>query len=104
MLCAQKVLCALARIPARAQGRGRGLILQGQLIRRKEVNTNISNKLLTAQEVAKLLSINESTVYKWTDQGRLPYIDLSIGSGKRCLRFRRSDLEKLIEEKLVQSR
>ena len=61
-------------------------------------------KLLTAKEVAEILSLNESTVYKWADQKRLSYIDLGKdGAGKRCLRFRREDLHKLIEEKLVRN-
>ena len=62
---------------------------------------NSPNKLLTTKEVARFLSINESTVYKWADQGRLCYIDLGKNGGKRCLRFRWSDLEKLIDKSLV---
>ena len=57
------------------------------------------DKLLTAKEVAELLSIDESTVYKWVDQRRLSYIDLGSRWCKRCLRFRRSEIEKLVEEK-----
>lgn len=64
----------------------------------------VMEKLLTAQELMEILNINESTVYKWCDQARLPYIDLSNGGGKRCLRFRKKDIEKLIEEKFVQSK
>jgi len=60
-----------------------------------------SKKLLTTREVAQFLSIDESTVYKWADQGRLCYIDLGKNGGKRCLRFRWTDLEKLIEHSLV---
>lgn len=59
--------------------------------------------MLTARDVAGLLSINESTVYKWADQGRLRYVDLGKEGGKRCLRFRQCDLEELIEGKLVES-
>jgi len=62
---------------------------------------NNPEKLLTARQVAEMLSIDESTVYKWADQGRLVYVDLGKEGGKRCLRFRRPDLEKLIEESLV---
>ena len=61
-------------------------------------------KLLTAKQVAEILSLNESTIYKWVDQKRLSYIDLGKdGVGKRCLRFRKEDLQKLIEEKFVRS-
>jgi len=62
---------------------------------------NSLNKLLTTKEVAEFLSIDESTVYKWADQGRLIYVDLGKNGGKRCLRFRKPDIEKLIEESLV---
>ena len=63
-----------------------------------------AERLLTVKEVAILLSIDKSTVYKWADQKRLSYIDLSKeNAGKRCLRFRREDLHKLIKEKLVRS-
>ena len=65
---------------------------------------NQEEKLLNTRDVAEILKINESAVYKWTDQGRLTYIDLGNGGGKRCLRFRKQDLEKLIEERLIQSR
>jgi len=60
-----------------------------------------NGKLLTVRQVADLLSIDESTVYKWADQGRLVYVDLGKNGGKRCLRFRQLDIEKLIEESLV---
>ena len=57
--------------------------------------------LLTVKEVAGLLRIDESTVYKWADQRRLAFIDLGKEKGKRCLRFRQKDIDKLIEQKLV---
>jgi|GEM_PF-7119165 len=57
-------------------------------------------KLLTVAELAEILSIDESTVYKWADQGRIAYIDLGRGK-KRCLRFRKSDVRQLIENSLV---
>lgn len=61
-------------------------------------------KLLTAKEVAELLSIDESTVYKWVDQGRLSYVDLGKRDGKRCIRFRLKDMEQLVASKLVSAR
>ena len=60
-------------------------------------------RLLKVKEVAELLSVDESTVYKWADQGRLCYVDLGKDNGKRCLRFREKDLEKLIEKNLKSS-
>jgi excisionase family DNA binding protein len=47
-----------------------------------------SNALLTVQQVADYLQLNESTVYQWAQQGRLPAIKL----GGRW-RFRRDDIE-----------
>ena len=58
-------------------------------------------KLLTAQELAEFLCIDESTVYKWANQKRLPYIDLGKDGGRRCLRFRRKDIDKLIQKRLA---
>ena len=64
------------------------------------VNVKADEVLLTVSEVAQILAIDQSTVYKWVDQGRIPYIDLGAGK-KRVLRFRREDIQKLIEENLV---
>lgn len=58
-------------------------------------------KLLTVKEVAEKLRIDETTVYKWADQGRLVYIDLGRKNRHRCLRFLEKDLEHLIAEKRV---
>ena len=58
-------------------------------------------KLLTAKEVAELLSIDETTVYKWADQRRLVFIDLGREGGNRCLRFMESDLKELLAERRV---
>ena len=58
-------------------------------------NLKVIDSLLTVREVAELLRIDESTVYKWADGKRLPYIDLGKGK-KRCLRFQKKDIENLI--------
>lgn len=60
------------------------------------------DKLLTAKEVAELLNIDESTVYKWVDEHRLGYIDLGRRYGRRCLRFKPSDIERMISTNHVQ--
>jgi len=50
-------------------------------------------KLLTVKEVAELLGLAPGSVYHWISQNRLPCVRLS----PRCVRFRRKDLEALIE-------
>jgi excisionase family DNA binding protein len=57
-----------------------------------EETTVSDNRLLNANEVAEFLGLAVGTVYHLVSQKRLPCIRLSA----RCLRFRRSDLEKLI--------
>jgi excisionase family DNA binding protein len=51
-------------------------------------------KLLTIAEVADRLGIQKSSAYHWLSQGRLPCIRLS----KRCVRFRESDVEKMLDQ------
>ena len=58
-------------------------------------------KLLTVKEVAELLKIDVTTVYKWAEQGRLSYVDLGREGGNRCLRFMESDLKEIIAERRV---
>ena len=53
--------------------------------------------------MAYLLNVDESTIYKWTDMGKIRYIDLGTEK-KRLLRFRKEDIQKLIEENLVDKR
>ncbi len=53
--------------------------------------------LLTAKGVSELLQIDLSTVYLWVSQDYLPYICLSEGSRRRCIRFRRSELDLWLE-------
>jgi len=55
------------------------------------------NHLLTVREVADMLKIQESTVYAWASQGKIPSVMLS----RKALRFREKDLQELIESKLV---
>jgi excisionase family DNA binding protein len=50
------------------------------------------DRLMDVNEVAEFLKLAPGTIYHLISQKRLPCIRLSA----RCLRFRRSDLEKLI--------
>jgi excisionase family DNA binding protein len=61
---------------------------------------NFTEPLLTAREVTEILRIDQSTIYKWADEGRLPYIDLGVGK-KRCLRFKLADIKALVESRTV---
>jgi excisionase family DNA binding protein len=51
-------------------------------------------RLLTVPELAERLSISSGTVYHWLSQGRLPCVRFS----SRCVRFRESDVERLLEQ------
>lgn len=52
-------------------------------------------KLLTVAQVAEILNVKESTLYKWTHNRKIHFVKLS----GRILRFRQSDLERWIESK-----
>ena len=60
-------------------------------------------RLLTTKEVANMLNVDESTIYKWADMGKIRYVDLGTGK-KRLLRFRKEDIQQLIEENIVDNR
>jgi excisionase family DNA binding protein len=51
-------------------------------------------KLLTVSELAERLGISAGTAYHWLSQGRLPAVRFS----KRCVRFRESDVQKMLEQ------
>lgn len=54
--------------------------------------------LLTAQQAAKILQVGINTIYKWVDEGRIPYVDLGAEGHRRCLRFQPEALDKFIAE------
>ncbi len=49
--------------------------------------------LLTCPQAARLLQVKSSTIRKWTYQRRIPCVRLA---GGRAVRYRLSDLQKLI--------
>ncbi len=51
-------------------------------------------KLLTVPELAQRLGISQGTAYHWLSQGRLQCVRFS----SRCVRFRESDVEKMLEQ------
>jgi excisionase family DNA binding protein len=52
------------------------------------------DRLLTVRELAERLGISAGTAYHWISQGRLPCVRFS----SRCVRFRESDLQQLLEQ------
>jgi excisionase family DNA binding protein len=52
------------------------------------------DRLLTVRELAERLGISPGTAYHWLSQGRLPCVRLS----SRCVRFRESDVEEMLEQ------
>lgn len=53
----------------------------------------MDHELVTVAEVATYLRINRTAVWKWRKLGRLPEpINISPGSRRPTLRFRRSDV------------
>ena len=51
-------------------------------------------KLLTVIELSERLRISPGTIYHWLSEGRLPCIRFSA----RCVRFRESDVEKMLNK------
>jgi excisionase family DNA binding protein len=50
--------------------------------------------LLTALDVARLLSVRVSTIRAWTSRRKIPFVKLA---GGRSVRYRLSDLERLVK-------
>ena len=50
-------------------------------------------ELLTAEEVAKILKVSPSAVFKWAKRGIIP----SYRIHEKCLRFKFSEIETFIE-------
>ena len=62
---------------------------------------NLPARLLTAEEVAKFLSIRVATVYDAASAGRIPVVRLWEGKRRAMIRFRPSDIEQLINERTI---
>ncbi len=60
--------------------------------------------LLTAEQVAELLSLRPQTVRDAAWRGRLPCVRLWHGKKKSLLRFRRSDIEEFIRRHSIPPR
>ena len=53
------------------------------------------DKLLTVEEITKMLGIKKSTLYSWVHAKSIPHIKI----GRRCLRFRERDIIEWIDAK-----
>jgi predicted DNA-binding transcriptional regulator AlpA len=49
------------------------------------------NEYLSAEQLAKKLSVSPKSVRKWTQKRKLPGV---VRLGKRCIRYRLVDIEK----------
>jgi len=52
--------------------------------------------LLSIREVSEMTRISVGTLYHWVSQNRVPVVRFS----RRCIKFRRSDIERLISERV----
>jgi len=57
-----------------------------------------SDELLTADEVAAMLRIKPATIRKWRAERRIPFVKLN-----GAVRFKRADIEKWIDERVVEA-
>jgi len=55
-------------------------------------------ELLTAQEVARRLRVDETTVRRWVNNGSLEAIKFPPRSRRQCYRIRKSVLDALLEQ------
>jgi excisionase family DNA binding protein len=56
-------------------------------------------KLLTKEEVAEMLGVTPSTIYQWSHEGFIPYMNI-----KNLVRFRQNDIDKWIEDRVIDGR
>jgi excisionase family DNA binding protein len=54
-------------------------------------------KLLSIEEVSEITGISVGTLYHWVSQKRIPVVRFS----SRCIRFRLSDIEAWLSEKII---
>ncbi len=60
----------------------------------KETKQEHDGELLDALEVAEMLGITRKTVYQWGQNPEIPLVPVRLG---RLIRYRREDVENLIE-------
>jgi excisionase family DNA binding protein len=60
----------------------------------------MENHLLDVKEVAELLNLVPGSIYHKISRGEIPVVRLSA----RCVRFRRSDIDQWIAERVVDAK
>ncbi len=60
--------------------------------------------LLRAKDVARILNLRPSTVYDLAHRGVLPYIRIKQGVRRPLIRFRATDIERLLRQRTVPPR
>jgi len=58
-------------------------------------------QLMTAEEVGRLLRLKPATVYEAASSGKIPSVRLWRGNRRDLVRFRRVDIEELIQKRTV---
>lgn len=51
--------------------------------------------LLTAADIGRLLNVSKATVYRWSEEGRLPHLKL----GEKCIRYEETEVLAWLEER-----
>ena len=59
----------------------------------------MDDSLLTARQVAELLSLRPATIYAAAARGELPSVTLWKGRRRSLIRFRREDIQAFIDER-----
>jgi excisionase family DNA binding protein len=65
---------------------------------------DMENSLWKAQQAADYLNIQRSTLYDWVARSVLPCVRLRKGDRRDCIRFRKADLDRVIQQRTVNSR
>lgn len=63
-----------------------------------EVDRDSEGELLTAAEVGERLRVRASTIYAAAKRGDIPFIRLWQSQRRSLIRFRRSDIERLLQK------
>ena len=61
----------------------------------------MDEKLLTSEEVAELLSLKPQTIRDAAWRGKIPCVRLWTGKKKSLLRFKKSDIDELIQSRSI---
>jgi excisionase family DNA binding protein len=73
---------------------------QLERIHRPERNVGAPTRLLTADDVAELTGLSVETLAQWRSQKKgMPYVKIS----RNCVRYRQSDLDGWLAERIVRT-